>query len=156
MTVNVWTEATRDAIDAVTVTASPDNGATPTPDLVIVAMTTSGPGPDRVAQYAEATRHLTPTTARVLAAQLTAAADMIERATLWRVQLADPEHNTADTIVSARSPEEAGRLAEATVADYHADGWDPGPWRVNRRNRDAVVPIAIDPPRVHAVMPDWT
>lgn len=80
MSAYVWTEVTRDAIDAVAVTSSPDNGTTPTPDLVVLAMATSGPEGSRHPMTTEAERHLTPTAARVLAAHLIAAAAMIERA----------------------------------------------------------------------------
>jgi hypothetical protein len=65
----VWTEATRDAIDAVHLTRSGR--------LVVLSLTTSGP-PPRVPPMVEAFRHLTPTAARVLAGQLTDAADLID------------------------------------------------------------------------------
>lgn len=97
----VWTEATREAIDGVTVDRAGDS--------VILSATTSGPGPERAAQYAEASRHLTTTAARVLAAQLTEAADLIDhgpdpretlrelRAILWPPEDVDAQWS-ADTL----------------------------------------------------------
>ena len=78
---------------------------------------------------------------------------MAEPNRFYRVRLIDLERNTAEAIVSAASPQTAGRLALKEVLGYHSAEWE-GIWAIASRT-DAITEISASPGRVHAVIPGW-